>query len=283
MRRILTVVAVSFVSVIAGSAGCSNSSKDSQASSVSSSTIGSSGGLVKGDGVELDIPAGALSNDQTITVAATSDSAPDGVSALSPIYRFSPDGLVFAKPVVIKIAFSGDATGARVFWTKASSASFEDVGGSVSGSEVSAQIMHFSSGFVGTPTAGTGLQDSDSDASSNGTDAGASDAASDAAKGNCLNGQAYCNGACIDVAANPQHCGGCGNVCSSGICSQSRCVCKPGATACSSGAECCSGTCSGSCTTVQGCAANGIACTGPADCCSGVCDTTNHCKAPATS
>ncbi|MCB9537301.1 MAG: hypothetical protein H6704_13695 [Myxococcales bacterium] len=65
------------------------------------------GGTVEaGDGTAaLDIPAGALPADTTITVAVE----PAGQDTQTPIYDFGPDGLQFEMPVTLCIDFAGEA------------------------------------------------------------------------------------------------------------------------------------------------------------------------------
>ena len=43
----------------------------------------------------------------------------------------------------------------------------------------------------------------------------------------CFQGEAFCQGACLDITSNPQHCGGCGIVCDSGVCSGGACEGEP--------------------------------------------------------
>jgi len=64
------------------------------------------------------------------------------------LFRFAPEGTVFAQPVTVAIPFTGDASHARLFWTSLGSPDFRNVGGKVVGNTLVAQITHFSSGFV---------------------------------------------------------------------------------------------------------------------------------------
>src|SRR5215831_17251632 len=43
----------------------------------------------------LEVPAGAVGSDTMITVSTTTMAAPAGTTALSPVLKFEPDGLVF--------------------------------------------------------------------------------------------------------------------------------------------------------------------------------------------
>jgi hypothetical protein len=111
--------------------------------------IGPAGGQVTLEGATLTVPAGAVPNGQQITITSTTDRPPaDFTSWASPIYRFEPSGLTFAVPATVQITFSGDATVQTIYWTNAAGTDFMDIGGNVSGSSISAQVTHFSRGFV---------------------------------------------------------------------------------------------------------------------------------------
>jgi len=111
-------------------------------------TIGPEGGVVEVDGVKLVIPPGALSEPTELSVKQRTDGAPGEYEAFSPVFEFGPDGLVFAVPAEVEFAFEGDAARAKVFWST-STGGYESLGGTVSGSRISAEVTHFSTGFVG--------------------------------------------------------------------------------------------------------------------------------------
>jgi hypothetical protein len=166
------------VASVTGACGDSSSSKSQGASdagtqSVASMKVGSKGvvvGSLKSDGISLDVPAGALAKDVTIGVESVGDT-PAGYEALSPRYRFTPEGTVFAKPVTITLAMrTGDAH-AVVYFTKLKSNEFENIGGKVSGKSISADVVHFSSGFAAMPAADAGASAA-SDAANGAADAG---------------------------------------------------------------------------------------------------------------
>jgi hypothetical protein len=100
--------------------------------------------------VKLTIPAGALDRDVTITVATSSDpTPPPGYQTTSPVYVFGPDGLVFSKPVTITMAFTDDGQPVSAFWSTMAGDGFDDIGGTASAGQMTAQVTHFSRGFVG--------------------------------------------------------------------------------------------------------------------------------------
>lgn len=86
------------------------------APSEASATIGAAGGTLDGpDGVQLVVPAGALTQDTSLRIARSTigaPAAPDGYSASTPAYEFTPHGLEFRLPVTIRMPFSPPASAA---------------------------------------------------------------------------------------------------------------------------------------------------------------------------
>jgi ZU5 domain len=106
--------------------------------------VGTSGGTVMENGVTLVIPANALTIDTPITVTATS--APAGFTLASTAFQFGPSGTTFAEPVAVTIPLTASTPGAHLFWSN-TSGGFDDIGGTVSGLNVTANVSHFSIGF----------------------------------------------------------------------------------------------------------------------------------------
>ncbi|HEY3665204.1 MAG TPA: hypothetical protein VGL19_04350 [Polyangiaceae bacterium] len=115
----------------------------------SGQVVGVSGGIVTQEGVTLDIPADALTNGATITV--TTANPPAGYALASAVFQFGPDGTTFEKPVAVTIPLTSATVGAHMFWSN-SSGGFDDIGGTVSGSSVTAYVTHFSKGFCAVPS-----------------------------------------------------------------------------------------------------------------------------------
>src|ERR1041384_5095867 len=66
---------------------------------VASATIGVDGGTVATPaGASVTVPFGALDTPVTITIQTAATGAPSSIQALSPVYRFGPEGTVFANP-----------------------------------------------------------------------------------------------------------------------------------------------------------------------------------------
>src|SRR5688572_27924857 len=79
-----------------------------------SATIGAAGGTLQGpDGVQVEIPAGALTQDTLIGVARSATdtpSAPTANLAAARVYEFPPHDLVFEVPVIIRMPVPAGAT-----------------------------------------------------------------------------------------------------------------------------------------------------------------------------
>lgn len=121
--RAMGMRAAALAMMLAMVAGCSSGDMAAPATStpsVVSSVIGPAGGTVTGpDGVQVVIPAGALSVDTTISIARNPAGAPaplqEGNAPAGPIYEFTPHDLVFNVPVTIRIPVPANGVGAEVF------------------------------------------------------------------------------------------------------------------------------------------------------------------------
>src|SRR5882672_10545722 len=81
-----------------------------------SAIVGSAGGtFTMPGGPTVIIPANAIGAQTTFTIEETTKARPAG--ALSPIYRFGPDGTVFGKPVFVTFPLPAAATVAAVYWS----------------------------------------------------------------------------------------------------------------------------------------------------------------------
>ncbi len=118
--------------------------------------VGPEGGTVAIAGAELVIPAGALDQEVEIAIAETDDEVPAGFLGASPVYRFEPDGLVFAAAVAARIDFTGDGAGLDLVWSTTAADGYQAMGGAIDGQSVVADITHFSRGFAGRADDGGG-------------------------------------------------------------------------------------------------------------------------------
>ncbi|NOY92836.1 MAG: hypothetical protein GXP55_16750 [Deltaproteobacteria bacterium] len=114
-----------------------------------SALIDGSGGELSLSGLRVEIPAGALSEPTMVTVTATDDAAPSGLTLYSRVLRFAPEGLRFARPIRVTIPFAGDARYASVYWTTEGGQAFSALPTAIDGHDASAETSHFSRAFVG--------------------------------------------------------------------------------------------------------------------------------------
>jgi hypothetical protein len=90
--------------------------------------------------------------------------------------------------------------------------------------------------------------------------------------GSCAEGQAECDGMCVDTCCNNSHCGACGNACPSGTsCFEGICDC-PSGLCCAEGEVICNGTCVATCCDNNNCGACGNVCKDGLTCFEGKCD-----------
>jgi hypothetical protein len=149
MKRPRFRVASNAASLALVAAACSTSAQN-QPPAIESTTIGPSGGKVTAPGAVLDVPAGALPAPTTISITEDPDGVPSPYVSLSPLYRFAPDGLTFARPVSVSFSTtSSSSSGAHVYWSLASGAGYQALPSTWVGATVSAAVTHFSTGFVG--------------------------------------------------------------------------------------------------------------------------------------
>jgi hypothetical protein len=139
--------ALLLAAVVALGIGCGSSGGDGGGGGNASGAVGPTGGTVSiAGGPSLVVPASALSSTTTITIQATGGNGPSG----GPIYQFSPDGTVFGTPATVAIPVPSGVTNPRIYWTAAgSSTQYEALATTVSGATASAQVSHFSLGYVG--------------------------------------------------------------------------------------------------------------------------------------
>lgn len=97
--------------VAAALAACGGGGDDRQAPASVSAVVGAAGGSIRGpDGVQLIVPAGALLQDTTITIARTGDGAPalpGDYPPAGPMVEITPHDLAFQVPVTLRIPMAG--------------------------------------------------------------------------------------------------------------------------------------------------------------------------------
>jgi hypothetical protein len=111
-------------------------------------TVGAAGGTVSAPGVTLTIPAGALPAGTSITIAPSADPIPAGYDGYTSLFAFSPDGTVFQTPATIDFTLANAGANPTVYWSNATGG-FDALETTPTAGGVSAQVAHFSRGFVG--------------------------------------------------------------------------------------------------------------------------------------
>ncbi|MGV3620430.1 MAG: hypothetical protein ACO1OB_06420, partial [Archangium sp.] len=165
----------------------------------STEQVGAMGGTVELEGTTLDIPAGALPEGTSITVTSSTVAAPVQFESFSPVFKFEPEGLEFDKPVKIQMrAVSPGGSKLVIFWTKKGNPNeYEELPSKQENDVVTAEVTHFSSGFIGesqsgsndagtgggSPDSGIGGGSGGGTAQDAGVDAGVEDAGTDAGTG----------------------------------------------------------------------------------------------------
>jgi hypothetical protein len=117
-------------------------------------TISEAGGSVRlPNGASLEIPAGALDRETQISMRIVADTPPPGFGGLFPVYRFQPEGLVFARPVKITLPLPAGVTSASIYWSRLVGSGFDPIGGVAATGVIEGQSVHFSAAFIGAASA----------------------------------------------------------------------------------------------------------------------------------
>jgi hypothetical protein len=127
---------------------CGGEGTSSSPSSITQ-TVGPAGATIVVEGATVTIPKNALSAPKEITISASDGAAPGAFVALSRVFRCEPSGTSFSQPVTMQMPFTDDGKGGTMFWSTGADPTFKDVGGKIEGNTMTAEVRHFSSGFVG--------------------------------------------------------------------------------------------------------------------------------------
>lgn len=114
-------------------------------------TIGPAGGLVRVDGVELDVPPGALETEVQIVIERVA--VPAGYRASGDAaFRFRPEGLHFRAPLTVRFDLEAGDEDAVVHWSRAGDpVALEPLATRLEAGRAVASIEHFSVGLAGWP------------------------------------------------------------------------------------------------------------------------------------
>ena len=158
--------------------------------------VGPDGGSVESDGLKIDVPAGALSSEVTLTAYPKTRTI-DGVTTASETWRFGPDGQAFNTPITVSFAYEGQHDNATVWWTKEGDlTTFTNLKTTKADGWAAANIVHFSEGAVGDDTCGSGSDSTDEEDADNEEEDG--DEGDDTDDVECEDGVAPDGSACED-------------------------------------------------------------------------------------
>ena len=110
--------------------------------------IGNSGGKIESNGMVLTVPEGSLESDVEISVIPTRN-APAGFEPASLVYEFGPSGTQFSIPATIVIPITDPTEKPLVLFWSNESGDFEMIEGTIADGKFTAQVSHFSKGFLG--------------------------------------------------------------------------------------------------------------------------------------
>src|SRR5262245_2080854 len=121
VRKLLGVLAAFlafFVGLALASSACTSDDPAAPAAARSASRrVGPAGGQLELGDVLLTIPPGALSTEVLLTVSEAGDVDVKLFTPYSKVFRFEPEGLVFAVPITVKISyFPPAAVSPTLFW-----------------------------------------------------------------------------------------------------------------------------------------------------------------------
>jgi hypothetical protein len=68
--------------------------------------------------------------------------------AVTPVYKFEPDGTVFQQPVTVTFLLANATPPLAVFWSKPDKTGYEQLTSTFGTGSIAAQISHFSTGYV---------------------------------------------------------------------------------------------------------------------------------------
>jgi hypothetical protein len=117
---------------------------------VTRAIVGPEGGVLSGQGVTLTIPPGALLEARELSLTTTEEAAP--TAAISPVFRFEPEGLEFELPVHVSVDVADEAVG-TLYWSKQGIDGFEPAG-LAGGGTAEGFTSHFSQAYVGAGVCG---------------------------------------------------------------------------------------------------------------------------------
>jgi len=115
-------------------------------------TVGPSGGTVMTEsGVEVEIPAGALSTDAEIQIVPSALTPPPALHPVTAAYDFLPRDLALGVAVTIVLPLPAETTVAMAFYTPADDSSWDSVGGACWDGSLKANVTRLGTYFAAAP------------------------------------------------------------------------------------------------------------------------------------
>jgi hypothetical protein len=119
---------------------------------VTTMTIGPLGGTFTAEGgVSFDVQPAAVDAMTPITVTVTA-TPPSGFTAATGAVTFEPSGTVFARPITMRFPIDPTAADPTLYWSTHDGADYAPLDGTVENGILTAEVSHFSTGFVADKT-----------------------------------------------------------------------------------------------------------------------------------
>jgi ZU5 domain len=138
--------------VVTGGGGKTANATTKVTVNTGSGTLDTQAGTLEApDGAKLSVPFGALDGPTSITIESTTQPPPNGITALSPVYSFKPEGLLFARPVEVTLPLPAGVTTGTVYWSRLDGSGSDPIGGTVDSAAhtITVTTAHFSLAVIG--------------------------------------------------------------------------------------------------------------------------------------
>jgi sugar lactone lactonase YvrE len=129
--------------------GAKDSTTVNDGSAAGSALIGPGGGTVTLGGASLSIPAGALEDPTVIRISIRGGSPPSEYETFSSFYEFAPSGLTFLVPATVVLPEHDPSASSSIYWSSGDSDGYTRLTTTEASGLASANVTHFSDGFVG--------------------------------------------------------------------------------------------------------------------------------------
>jgi len=146
-RLLLAVVSLAAAAQQLGCGGSSSSSPPPPPHTSAPVPAATGGTVSLSGGAAVQIPAGALASDTTITIQQSTTTAPTGT--VGAVFDLGPSGTTFSQPVKVTIPVPAGTTDAAIWTKQAGAAHYTSLPTTISNGVATAQASHFSVFLVG--------------------------------------------------------------------------------------------------------------------------------------